>query len=186
MKEKIGADEWTIETLRHGLKVVLREEPKPFEKENNNSARKYMKILKEKVDEWETKGYVKKLLFKPKYVNAMSVIRQENSTTKEIKFRPVIDMKTINNLVLCEKTKLDDLTVVEPMLEEGDFMASFDLKKHVFSCEIASRIDQIFWFQSAGRARRVNLLSIHNHVLRIQSSSANRHENYETTKSLAS
>jgi len=162
MKEQIGADNWTIETLLHGLKVVLKEEPKPFEKENNNSARKYMKILKEKVVEWETKGYVKKLSFKPKSVNAMSVIRQENSTTKEIKFRPVIDMKTINNLVLCEKTKLDDL----------------------FSCEIASRLDQIFWFQSSGRARRKNLLSIHNYVLWIQSSSASGHETHKTIESL--
>ena len=150
MKEKIGADDWTIETLRHGLKVVLREEPKPFEKENNNSARKYMKILKEKVDEWETKGYVKKLLFKPKYVNAMSVIRQENSTTKEIKFRPVIDMKTINNLVLCEKTKLDDLTVVEPMLEEGDFMASFDLENMYFHVKLHPESIKYFGFSLPG------------------------------------
>ena len=150
MKEQIGADNWTIETLLHGLKVVLKEEPKPFEKENNNSARKFMKILKEKVVEWETKGYVKKLSFKPKSVNAMSVIRQENSTTKEIKFRPVIDMKTINNLVLCEKTKLDDLTVVEPMLKEGDFMASFDLENMYFHVKLHPDSIKYFGFSLPG------------------------------------
>ena len=95
-----------------------------------------MEVLKEKVNEWESKGFVRKLSGKPKFVNDMSVIRQENSTTKEIKFRPVIDMKTIKELVICEKTKLDDLSVVEPMLKEGDFMASFDLENMYFHVKL--------------------------------------------------
>ena len=150
MEEQIGADKWIIETLQHGLKIVLKEEPEPFEKGNNKSARNYMEKLKEKVNEWETKGYVKKLSSKPKYVNAMSVIKQENSITKEVKFRPVIDMKTINDLVICEKTKLDDLSVVEPMLKEGDFMSSFDLENMYFHVKLHPDSIKYFGFSLPG------------------------------------
>ena len=114
---------------KHGLVVNLTSEPKPFEERNNKGAILHLDILRETVDEWVSSGFVKKLNQKPCYVNPMQVVRQENAVTKEVKFRPVIDMsRVINKLVTCEKTKLDDLSVVETLLLKDDFMTSFDLE----------------------------------------------------------
>ena len=66
-------------------------------------------------------------------MNPMSVIVQVNSSTGATKYRPVIDMsRVVNKLVKYEKTKLDDLTVIEPMLMQNDFMTSFDLENMYF------------------------------------------------------
>ena len=75
----------------------------------------------------------------------MSVIVQVNSSTGATKYRPVIDMsRVVNKLVKYEKTKLDDLTVIEPMLMQDEFMTSFDLENMYFHVRL--HLDSVKYF----------------------------------------
>ena len=133
MSHVIHADPEVLDILKNGLKLQLIREPQPFETKNNRSAENHMGLLRLQVQEWEVNGFLKRCSHKPCYVNPMSVIVQVNSSTGATKYRPVIDMsRVVNKLVKYEKTKLDDLTVIEPMLMQDDFMTSFDLENMYF------------------------------------------------------
>ena len=141
------ADQWVLDTISHGLVVELTKEPEPFAERNNSSAELDAEVLRAQVEEWEHVGFVCRLPEKPVFLNPISIIKQTTTSTKETKFRPVINMsRVMNQLVICEKTKLDDLSVVETIILKEDFLTSFDLENMHFHVRLQPESVKYFGF----------------------------------------
>ena len=76
MKEEIKVGEWQHKILQEGFKPEFLCEPGQYEEKNNRTAREHMQWVKEKVKDWEEKGFVTKLNEPAWCTSPLSVSRQ--------------------------------------------------------------------------------------------------------------
>ena len=146
-QEIIGAENWVLEILMNGLTPNFSSPPSNYAEDNNQSAKKYMDILREKVTQWTEEGHVKKIDHPPRFINPMTVATKVDVKTGKIKYRPCIDMSRCLNKTLNQpKVTLDTLSVCEKILEEGDFQTVFDLKNMYFHISLHQDCHEFFGF----------------------------------------
>ena len=147
MKEVVGAGGWSEKVLEEGLKVEFREVPGKYSERNNKSALSKMEVVREKVAEWEQKGYVEKIAEPAHCNNPLSVAAKIDHSSGRLKFRPCIDLsRHVNKCVRVMHVKLDDLSQSESLLEKGDFLTAFDMESQFFHVKLAEEQRKFFGF----------------------------------------
>lgn len=149
VKKYFYPDQWVLDTLTQGLRLPFKgNAPTSYYEPNNASALKHMDYIREKVYEWEKLGRIKKLSNKPNIVNPLTVVEKWDSATERIKLRLVIDhSRCINTLLPDVPTKMDDLSVFEPLIQKDMYLASFDLDSMFHQVKLHPDYSQYFAFQ---------------------------------------
>ena len=92
-------------------------------KPNHRSAQQNKEFVTEAVSDLIIKQCIKKVKNVPHVCSPLSVVISNSG-----KKRLVIDLRYLNQHLLWEKFKYEDLRLAMLMFEKGDFMFSFDLK----------------------------------------------------------
>jgi hypothetical protein len=148
LRDIVGAGDWVINLLSHGLAFDWATgPPTAYVEPNNKSATTNMAELRSTVATWEAGGFVQRLSAPPLCVNPMTVAVQYNATTDTTKYRPCIDLSRHVNLAI-EKTtvKLDDLSLVQELIEPEDYMTSLDLENQYFQVRLRPDMFQYMGF----------------------------------------
>ena len=101
--EKIGANQFVIDTLTHGYKIHFLQTPPMSVSKNNRSALENISFVSEAVDELLRNGCVVKTPFVPHVVNLLCV-----SINRSGKKRLILDLRKVNKFVWKEKITFED------------------------------------------------------------------------------
>jgi hypothetical protein len=143
----LNAGSRVLNTLREGLVLDFVSQPGRYFEDNNNSAKKHMDIVREKVQEWVTDSYVECLDNAEFCCSPLSVVVKYDALTEKTKFRVVLDLsRHVNQHIKNNSVKLDDLSVAEAVLEQGDFLTAYDLKNMFFHVRLHESMKKYFGF----------------------------------------
>ena len=129
--KSIGAPQRVQSIARDGFKLPFESKMPPFWYKNNESANKEMDLVRKKVYEWVSDGYVDKVDFKPKYISPISLATR-TTHTGEIKKRVCLDATFINKHLIKESTKMPTLKDSEILVKPGDYGVCLDLANCYF------------------------------------------------------
>jgi hypothetical protein len=132
MRDVIKAGKWQMNVLEIGLSLDLKEIPCKYA-EGNIMAVKNMRVLREKVEEWQKGGYVEKMKEPAWCCNPTSVASKYYLIKDETKLRPCLDLsRHMNKCTKVSHLKMDDLSLAGELIAKNNFMASFDLANQFF------------------------------------------------------
>ena len=102
----LQAEGWIIDVLQNGLRPDFGNPPTDYAEDNNNSARRNMTVLKQKVEEWEEGGFVKRCHSPPPFINPLTVAEKLDKVSGTKKLRPCIDMSRCLNTSTCKRANM--------------------------------------------------------------------------------
>lgn len=148
MQSIIGAEQWVLNILVHGVKLDFSSSPpQKYVEPNNKSARTEMDFLRKKVKEWNDEGFVSQTLVKPDIVNPMSVVVKEDFVSGTTKKRPVIDLSCcVNKRLTARPFTMDTLSNCESSVLPNDYQIIFDLENMYFHFRLHEDHKQFFAF----------------------------------------
>ncbi len=148
LRDIVGAGDWVLNLLSHGLAFDWSTgPPAAYVEPNNKSATTNMAELRSTVATWEAGGFVQRLSAPPLCVNSMTVAVQYNATTDSTKYRPCIDLsRHVNHAIEKSTVKLDDLSLVQELIELEDYMTSLDLENQYFQVRLRPDMYQYMGF----------------------------------------
>ena len=151
MQSIIGAEQWVLNILVHGVKLDFSSSPpQKYVEPNNKSARTEMEFLRKKVKEWNDEGFVSQTLVKPDIVNPMSVVVKEDFVSGTTKKRPVIDLsRCVNKRLTARPFTMDTLSNCESSVLPNDYQIIFDLENMYFHFRLHEDHKQFFAFSIA-------------------------------------
>ena len=87
------------------------------------------KFLKEELREMLLKGAIQPVLpYKNQYLSNLFLVSKWDGGS-----RPVINLKHLNNFILCQHFKMEELNLLQNTFQKGDYMCKLDLK-HAYFC----------------------------------------------------
>ena len=138
MEERITTDPYVLDILKEGLKLDFVTPPGPYYEPNNRSCLDNLEVAQQKVAGWLAAGSVKEVSSRPYCCSPLTVSEKTDYLTGTKKKRPCLDLsRHVNQHIVVPKIKLDDLSVSEKLISEGDYQASFDLTNAYFHINIA-------------------------------------------------
>ena len=118
----LKANDSVLKTLKEGLVLDFFRQPGTYYEDNNNSAKKHMNVVREKVQEWKDRNFVEEIVGPELCCSPLSVLVKYDPVTEKTKYRLVLDLsRHVNQCIVESHVKPDDLSVVEAVLEKGDF-----------------------------------------------------------------
>ena len=131
--EKLTQDPFILESVR-GYSIQFQEEPhQVFPRLTPVLDVVQEKTILEEVQILLQKNAIEKVSFHPKeFISNLFLVPKKTGD-----FRPVINLKSLNDFVHKEKFRMETLNSALKMLRKGDYLASLDLKDAYFSIPIA-------------------------------------------------
>gem|GEM_PF-3893740 len=143
----LKANDSVLKTLKEGLVLDFFRQPGTYYEDNNNSAKKHMNVVREKVQEWKDGNFVEEIVGPELCCSPLSVVVKYDPVTEKTKYRVVLDLsRHVNQCIVESHVKLDDLSVAEAVLEKGDFLTAFDLKNQFFHVKLHPAMKKYFGF----------------------------------------
>ena len=131
-KEEIRACAAVIGVIENGYVLPLKSEPTAYVQVNHISAKKNSSFVEESITALCAAGCVVEVAQRPHICSPLSVV--ESGSGKK---RLVINLRHLNRFLWKQKFKYEDLRVAMLLLEQGDYMFSFDLKSGYHHVDIA-------------------------------------------------
>ena len=129
--ESIGADPYICNVVRNGYKLEFDSLPPPSFTENNKSALQKPDFMYKELLRLEELGCIERVDQKPTVVLPLSVVFSK-------KWRLVVDAsRTLNPYCMKRKIKLEDLTHVQKVVRQNDYMVVNDLDSGYWHVPIA-------------------------------------------------
>ena len=121
-KENIS-NVYVLQTIEHGYQLPLMEIPAPIVLTNNKSAFDNSQFVTEEIHRLVNAGILIPKQEQPTVVNALTVA--VNAGGKQ---RLVLDLRTVNPLLLVPHYKYEDVRTASNYFKKDGWMATFDLK----------------------------------------------------------
>ena len=119
-KYNLKASTLVLNIIKNGYILPFTELPPPFYAKNNASSLRNKRFVDTAITELLNKGMIEELDHRPFVCNPLTVAEGK-------KLRLVLDLRHINDYLIIEKFKYEDLKTIAEMLGEGDFFTTFDL-----------------------------------------------------------
>ena len=122
-KEILHAPDPIIDCVSVGYKLPLLSPPPTYFSKNQSSASHNADFVSSAINELLQNRCVQKITYKPHICSPLSVV-----SNKASKLRLVLNLRYLNQFLLKEKFKYEDIRVAMLMFQPGDYMFTFDLK----------------------------------------------------------
>ncbi|CAC5397425.1 unnamed protein product [Mytilus coruscus] len=127
----IGANEFVINTIKHGYVIPFLQTPTSMSFKNNKSANVHSKFVNEAISELLNIGCVIETPFQPFVVNPLSVAVQSSG-----KKRLILDLNEVNVFIKKERIKFEDWKVALNYFTKDCYQFKFDLKSGYFHYDV--------------------------------------------------
>ncbi len=136
-KDVLMASPWVMKFLDEGYRIPFETIPGKYEEENNASALKNMKIVREIVKDMVDSNIVKIVQEKPTCVSPLGLVSKAQPGGK-MKHRLVFDAsRWVNEHIKDQKVTLSHLEKALEMTEKNDWQVVFDLKSAYYHIRMA-------------------------------------------------
>ncbi|CAC5371542.1 unnamed protein product [Mytilus coruscus] len=130
----IGANEFVINTIKHGYVIPFLQTPTSMSFKNNKSANVHSKFVNEAISELLNIGCVIETPFQPFVVNPLSVAVQSSG-----KKRLILDLSELNVFIKKERIKFEDWKVALNYFTKDCYQFKFDLKSGYFHYDVCTK-----------------------------------------------
>lgn len=144
--EKIGANEYILDTLRNGYKLPLFSVPQRSISKNNKSALDNMDFVEKAVSELLKNHCVVEVPFTPHIINPLTV-----SINNLGKKRLILDLRKVNEHIWKEKISFEDWKVGLEYFTHDGYMFKFDLSKGYHHLDIFPSHQTFLGFSVKGK-----------------------------------
>ena len=138
----ICAADFVLDIIENGYKIRFKETPIPYSIENRSSAKSRDSFVGEVISELLVRGCIRQVATYPKYCNPLHVAVQSSG-----KLRLILILSHLNNFVVKNVIKYEDLRCVLLMFPCGMFGFCFDLKSAYHHIDICDEHTQFFSFK---------------------------------------
>jgi len=147
--EKITSDQWVLEVVKHGYRLNLEGSP-PFTGCHRTRLRDGQAALSEEVASLLDKSAVEKV--PPDQERTGFYSTYFLVPKKDGGIRPILNLKRFNQYLTVPKFKMETLQSIIPLLSQGLWLASVDLKDAYFHIPIAKEHRKYLRFLFEGQA----------------------------------
>ena len=146
--EVLGANDYVLNLLEWGyFPRLISEPPRVIDLKNNRSARQHIDFVRNKTSEWCDKGYVRKVVDKPRFVNPLTVATKIDSESGELKLRQCVDLcRSLNDHIAKESMCMEDVSSVLPRVTSGAWMSVLDVASMYCHLSLAKDARTLFGF----------------------------------------
>ena len=127
-KQILNASDSVLELLRDGYKPdIVTPLPEATDLRNNMSALQNIQFVQAKTDKWVKENIVRKVDYKPYFVNPLTVASKLDSEGN-VKLRQCLDLsRTLNDCLRKVSMKMEDISMVLPRVTPGCWMSVLDI-----------------------------------------------------------
>ena len=124
LAKELNFDRQVVDWMENGLSIDIDiSAGAKYEEKNNTSFHKYEEFFVPQLEEWLKEGKVEELDYKPDIINPLSIVEKKDGRTGKWKYRVVIDQsRFVNKVIECDKTKLDNLAMIEKAIEKDMYI----------------------------------------------------------------
>jgi hypothetical protein len=120
---KNAGNSYIYSVVEHGYRLPFSNIPESSCEKNNASARQHPEFVEKAIQELLLNGVVKECDIIPYTINPLTVAQNKGN-----KLRLVLDLRTVNPLIILEKNKFEDLAFASQFFRRHQFFLNFDLK----------------------------------------------------------
>ena len=121
-KQELNAGPMVSRWLEYGYEIPFSSIPtNQLSAPNNKSCRDNLSFARAEVQNQVKMGVLSEVDWKPKIINPITCVYST-------KWHLVIDCRLLNPYLVKRQTRLEDLSLISTMVEEGDYMSTDDLK----------------------------------------------------------
>jgi hypothetical protein len=131
--EKLTQDVFVLQAVKGYRLVFVRQPVQVAPRVTSSTTVAHNLVISQEVSSMLTKGAIEMVKFHPsKFVSSIFLVPKKNG-----QLRPIINLKPLNLFVKKIHFKMETVESVFPMLRQGDYMGSIDLKNAYFSVPVA-------------------------------------------------
>jgi len=147
-QEALGASDYVIDLLEGGyFPRLISEPPHTIDLKNNRSARQHIDFVRNKTKEWCEKGYVQRVVDKPRFVNPLTVAEKIDTETGNLKLRQCVDLcRSLNDHIAKEKMCMEDVNCVISRVTSGAWLSVLDVTAMYCHLYLAKEARTLFGF----------------------------------------
>jgi len=130
-EEKLSQAPWIISCIKEGYKLPLRGLPDKFSQPNHKSASNNEEFVSQAIAELEENRCIMRVHEQPYICSPLSVASNALG-----KLRLVLNLRYLNQFLLVNKFKYEDLRTAMQLFQKGDYLFTFDLKSGYHNIDI--------------------------------------------------
>ena len=135
-QEVLKAPQPVIEWVTEGYKLPFLSLPPPYFRKNQKSAHLNALFVSSAIGELLDNRCIQKVANKPHVCSPLSVVASSTG-----KLRLVLNLRYLNQFLLKDRFKYEDLRIAMQMFEPGDHMFTFDLKSGYHHLDIPATLE---------------------------------------------
>lgn len=121
-ESELEAPTFVLEIVKNGYSLPFSANPPPVYTKNNKSSRREREFVEKSINELLLNKCISEVNHPPFCVNPLSVAERNS------KLRLVLDLRHVNKFIDVTKFKYENLKTVSDLVNENDFLFTFDLK----------------------------------------------------------
>lgn len=147
-QQVLSANEYVTNLLEWGyFPRLISRPPNTIDLKNNRSARNHITFVRNKTLEWCEKGYVQKVVDKPRFVNPLTVAQKVDTESGDLKLRQCVDLcRSLNDHIAKESMSMEDVSTVLPRVTPGAWMSVLDVASMYCHLHLAKEARTLFGF----------------------------------------
>ena len=145
--QQITQDKWVLDAVQ-GYKLPLTEVPPPTQLPQFVFCQEESSAITQEIDSLLGKGALQRLLSPQEEGFVSNIFLVPKS---EGKWRLILNLKSLNQFVIHEHFKMEDIRCVRDLLNKGDYMCKLDLKNAYLSIPIQQSFRKFPMFSWQGK-----------------------------------
>ncbi|XP_066927319.1 uncharacterized protein [Clytia hemisphaerica] len=121
-EKDLKASKFALGVVREGYKIPFESNPPPFYAKNNASSLKNDHFVKDSIKKLLEDSCIEKVSEPPYCINPLTVAERNS------KLRLVLDLRHVNKFIKPNKFKYENLKQASELIDQNDFLITFDLK----------------------------------------------------------
>ena len=141
---QLTQDQWILNTIK-GYKIPFVQDPPPTQLPPFTFRQEEIRVISEEIESLLIKGAIQESKTPDGFISNIFLVPKS-----EGRWRLILNLKALNEFVLCKHFKMEDIRCVKDLITKGDHMCKLDLKDAYLSISIHESSRQFLKFNWQG------------------------------------